>query len=97
MASIPGNHLKNTTINWGLYKISDLLSKYAIIPSENAKDWPLYCQCSSIGSQGKNPYSWFLGEFTRAMISGMNWYYQPPVKLVSGFSQCEESVINKIF
>lgn len=91
MASIPGTHSKRTTINWGIYKIADLLSKYAVIPNENAKDWPLHYQCSSIGSQGKDPYAWFLGEFTRAMMSGMKCCsFQPSAKLVSGFFPMRE-------
>lgn len=86
VASIPGTHSKRAPVNWGQNKMTELLSKHAVIPSENAKDWPLYYQCSSIGSQGKDPYVWFLGEFTRTMQSGIKCCsFQPPAKLVRNF------------
>lgn len=79
-------------MNWGLNRLAELLSKKAIIPNENAKDWPVYLQCSSIGSLGKDPHAWLLGEVTRVMSSGIKCCsFQPPVKLVREINTfCDE-------
>lgn len=83
IASTPGTHSKKTPVNWGLTRLAELLKQNAIIPTENAKDWPLYYQCSSIGSLGKDPHAWLLGEVTRVMSSAKKCLsFQPPAKLV---------------
>ena len=61
MASTPGTHPRSNVSNWGLSKMAQLLNKHAIVPNEDAKNWPLYYQCSSIGSLGKDPSAWLLG------------------------------------
>ncbi|KAK7582630.1 hypothetical protein V9T40_014075 [Parthenolecanium corni] len=83
VASTPGTHPKKAAVNWGLSKMTTLLSQNAIVPNENAKDWSLCYQCSSIGSLGKDPHSWLLGEFTGTMSTGHKCAsFQPPVKLI---------------
>ncbi|XP_065216562.1 probable tyrosyl-DNA phosphodiesterase [Planococcus citri] len=83
IASTPGTHSKKAPVNWGLNRLAELLNQNALVPSENAKDWPLYYQCSSIGSLGKDPHAWLLGEVTRVMSSAKKCLsFQPPVKLI---------------
>lgn len=87
IASIPGTHSKKMSPNWGLTKLSELLKNNAVISNENAQEWSLCYQCSSIGSLGKNPYLWLLGEVTKTMSTGINCCsFQPSVKVVSIFT-----------
>lgn len=83
IASVPGTHPKEVPAKWGLHRLGDLLAKKAQVTPEEAKNWPLYYQCSSIGSLGKEPQSWLLGEVTRIMSSCNACSFQPPVKVVT--------------
>ncbi|XP_077292527.1 tyrosyl-DNA phosphodiesterase 1-like isoform X2 [Arctopsyche grandis] len=60
VASIPGGHFDT---QWGLSRIGNLLSQHCVIPPDEADQWTLIAQASSIGSFGNDPKLWLCGDF----------------------------------
>ncbi|XP_054269494.1 probable tyrosyl-DNA phosphodiesterase isoform X2 [Macrosteles quadrilineatus] len=87
VASTPGSHKGVDRDKWGLPKLAGLLRTHARIkPRSDAppRTWQIIVQCSSIGSLGPQPTSWFCGEVKSAMSNGVGMGVQspPPIRLV---------------
>lgn len=90
MASVPGSHKGVDAKSWGHTKLGALLAQHAEISSAKSgsspSNWQIIAQCSSIGSLGPQPTSWFCGEIKRDMssvTSPKGLYAPPPIRLVS--------------
>ncbi|XP_077293305.1 tyrosyl-DNA phosphodiesterase 1-like isoform X2 [Arctopsyche grandis] len=66
VASTPGIYFDAA---WGQSCIGNLLSKYCIIPADEADEWAFIAQASSIGGYGYNPKSWLCGYFQENFCS----------------------------
>lgn len=89
MASVPGSHKGIDVNQWGHTKLGALLAQHVEIPTKSGSspsNWQVIAQCSSIGSLGPQPASWFCGEIKRDMTcvaSPKGLFAPPPIRLVS--------------
>lgn len=84
IASVPGTHQGPDADKWAQTKLASVLKKNVTIPPRDGKtasDWTIIAQCSSIGSLGPQPTSWFCGEIKNTMSEGQALQLQRPSAL----------------
>ncbi|XP_049862724.1 probable tyrosyl-DNA phosphodiesterase [Schistocerca gregaria] len=82
VGSVPGTHRGADVDRWGHRRMAAHLKRFAEVPNTS---WPLFFQCSSIGSLGATPDSWMCGEFRASLAQSVNKQplsQQPPVKVI---------------
>ena len=65
-ASVPGSHKDGAMCHWGHRHVARTLRSH--VP-RHVSSWPVIAQCSSIGSLGPTPDTWFEREFASSLAS----------------------------